>query len=122
LSPGQQTLCVDGLTSHGVAVHGCGSLYVTGGLDHDSRGQLGRKPGLKPGPRGLIQVVLPQPTFVRIDVLDLQGRVVAVIQQGMLPAGSTQRAWNVGAVRPGVYLARMRGDGVSATAKVVVTP
>jgi hypothetical protein len=74
---------------------------------------------------------LATPAHVRVDVLDLSGRVVALAWEGVLPAGSMYLAWNgtadeigrprgIGRVRSGVYLVRVRVEGAPAIVKRLV--
>jgi hypothetical protein len=60
-----------------------------------------------------IAFTLDQPTEVMMDVVDLQGRTVARIERGTLPAGSYQRQWPAGGqvVKSGMYLVRLRTPG-----------
>ncbi len=44
---------------------------------------------------------------VYIDVLDLQGRVVAEVFQGYVSSGATELSWQPKGVRSGIYLVRM---------------
>jgi DNA-binding beta-propeller fold protein YncE len=56
---------------------------------------------------------LPRDAQVRLSVLDLQGREIAVLADGILPAGRHQRTWNgrgPGAAA-GIYFARLQADG-----------
>jgi hypothetical protein len=53
---------------------------------------------------------LDQPSAVSMDVLDLQGRVVAHLERGTLPAGDYQRTWPAlgQSVPSGIYLVHLR--------------
>jgi len=61
---------------------------------------------------------LPAAAHTRVEIFDVQGRVVQVLVNGELPAGAGTFVWNLrdmqgGRVAPGVYLARARlGDTV----------
>ncbi len=56
---------------------------------------------------------MPRATQVRLSVLDLQGREVAVLAEGVVPAGRQERLWNTGsrAVPAGIYFVRLAVDG-----------
>jgi sugar lactone lactonase YvrE len=61
-----------------------------------------------------IEFALPRDTHVRLSVLDLQGREVALLADADLPAGRHHRAWDDAASRPapaGIYFVRMTAEG-----------
>lgn len=68
---------------------------------------------LAPNPaRGPVRAefALPQESHVRLSVIDLQGREVAVLADGTYPAGRHEVSWDSNAGRPpaaGVYFVRM---------------
>ena len=69
---------------------------------------------------------LAAPTDVRLEILDLQGRVVRTLADGTRPAG---RHGGVGRPRPqrcsgrrGLYFARIAGPGVNGTLRLVRAP
>lgn len=62
---------------------------------------------------------------VRLAIHDVAGRLVRVLEDGVRPAGTFGVAWDgrddAGArVAPGLYLARLSGDGAPSTARVIV--
>lgn len=64
---------------------------------------------------------LPHAGAVRIDVVDLQGRVVAVLDDGWREAGAHSVAWTTaGALPGGLYFLRASFEGASAVRKVTV--
>ena len=70
---------------------------------------------------------LPQAGHVALDVLDLQGRLVARVVDTTMPAGHQFVTWdrtcNDGSRAPaGVYLYRLRAGGAEARRKLVVLP
>jgi hypothetical protein len=74
--------------------------------------------------RGHVQVefALPREARVRVSVLDLQGREVALLADGVLPAGRYQRSWGDGAQhRPaaGIYFVRLAADGRTWVRRIV---
>ena len=61
------------------------------------------------GPVGT-EFALPRESHVRLSVIDLQGREVAVLADGTYPAGRHEASWNTNAGRPipaGVYFVRL---------------
>ncbi len=67
---------------------------------------------------------LPAPAAVRLDVLDVQGRLVRSLVRDELPAGAHAAAWDGrdghgSAVAAGVYYARLRLAGPAGTAELV---
>lgn len=82
---------------------------------------------LSPNPsRGPVQIgyALPREARVRLTVIDLQGREVAVLADGTMPAGRHAAAWNdtPGRAAPaGVYFVRLAADGRSWTRRLVRT-
>ena len=77
---------------------------------------------------GPIQVrfSLPHETAVRLAVYDLQGREVAVLADGVMPAGSHEQAWGArGAPAPtpaGIYFVRLTAAGQTWVRRVVRIP
>ncbi|GIV58631.1 MAG: hypothetical protein KatS3mg042_1544 [Rhodothermaceae bacterium] len=60
-----------------------------------------------------IPFVLDRPTRVALRVYDLLGREVAVLAEGLLPAGRHEAVWEAGALPAGLYLVRLQaGDTV----------
>jgi hypothetical protein len=62
---------------------------------------------------------------VRLEVFDLQGRSVSVLQAGMLEAGRYTRTWDGtdrggSAARTGMYIARFSGPDVNLTRKLLL--
>lgn len=68
----------------------------------------------------MIQYVVPHNSTVRITVLDLLGREVAVIADGERPAGVHQDAWDASSQPSGVYLCRLTSGGFSQTRKLLL--
>jgi hypothetical protein len=72
---------------------------------------------LAPNPaRGPVRTefALPTESHVRLSVIDLQGREVAVLADGTYPAGRHEAEWATNAGRPipaGVYFVRMVAGG-----------
>jgi DNA-binding beta-propeller fold protein YncE len=82
--------------------------------------------GPSPGPGPVrVRFFLPHEAHVRLSVFDLQGREIAVLAEGGVPAGRHERTWDVRAVRGGapvgMYFVRMAAAGQVWTRRVVVT-
>jgi hypothetical protein len=57
---------------------------------------------------------------VRIEVLDINGRLMAALNQDAQPAGEHRVMWNAGSLAPGNYFARLSvGGSVFQTLKLV---
>jgi hypothetical protein len=82
----------------------------------------------RPNPaRGAARFELDVPRAGRVDleVLDLQGRRVAVLEAGVLEAGRHARAWDLrdargGAAAAGVYLVRLRDANAQVVRRLAV--
>ncbi len=74
-----------------------------------------------------ITFALPHESRVRLSVLDVQGRELAVLVEGMKPAGRHSVAWrgetsSGGGVAAGLYFVRMRAAGREWTRRVALAP
>jgi hypothetical protein len=73
---------------------------------------------------GLVAFALPRASRVRVSVLDVQGREVAVLVEGEFEAGRHQVRWagaSSGQVGPGLYFVRLSVAGRSLVRRTVVT-
>lgn len=64
---------------------------------------------------------VPVASRVRLQVLDVAGRTVATLVDGVQDPGRHATRWAAGARAPGIYLVRMEAPGFSATRRMVVT-
>lgn len=82
--------------------------------------QISPNPSRGKSPR--IDFAMPSQANVKLSVLDIQGREVAVLVDGTLNAGRHQTVWNASSTQSGVYFIRyeVRG-GKTFTQRVVVT-
>ena len=55
-----------------------------------------------------------------MDVFDQQGRRVAEIVSGTMPAGRNTTVWNAKRVRAGVYVCRVAIDGAEGWADKII--
>lgn len=68
---------------------------------------------------------LASPARARLDVLDVQGRLVRTLADADLPAGVHTRTWDLAdasghRLAPGVYLARAQAGGATSVRRVVI--
>jgi hypothetical protein len=71
-----------------------------------------------------VSFALPAEAGVRLRVVDLQGRVVATLVDGVVPAGLHEARWDGtgpgGAARPGLYFVRLEAGGKQAVRSVIL--
>lgn len=103
----------------GGVVYGAASVAADPNPDH-SQAEL----NIYPNPSGkaaTATLVLGRPGHVRVVLLDVLGREVALLHDGLLRGGEHRIPLNVTTVPPGVYIVRgSAGDG-AATARWVIT-
>lgn len=58
--------------------------------------------------------------LVRLAVLDVLGREVAVLVDGVRPAGEQEASWDAARAAPGVYVLRLEADSAVLTRTVTV--
>jgi hypothetical protein len=72
-----------------------------------------------------VDLAVPRDSRVSLGLYDMQGRRVATLMEGLLPAGRHQAMWNGTAggrsAPAGIYFVRMQAPGVSLTRRLVVT-
>jgi hypothetical protein len=69
-----------------------------------------------------LRFVTTAPGPVTVDLLDLAGRRVRVLDESERPAGSHLLEFRRGNLRSGLYFVRLRSAGESTTGKLVLTP
>ena len=67
-----------------------------------------------------IEFSLGRPSEVTIDIYDLLGRAVAMLDLGRMSPGRHEVSWNAGDNPSGVYFYRLRVDGDSETRRMVL--
>lgn len=82
-------------------------------------------PRPNPAPREIrVSFDVPSEAPVRVTVLDLQGREVAVLSSGVHAAGPYLRTWDGGTgsgrARAGIYLIRLEAPGITLVRKAVL--
>ena len=78
---------------------------------------------LSPNPtagHSLVSFAIPRSTHVRLSLTDVQGRVVAVLADGMREPGRYTAALDASDLRTGMYFLRMQARGVNLTRRVTV--
>src|SRR5262249_14014655 len=117
---GDYELLLTGQRSDGTRFEGTASLSV-----HGSSGgaRNARIHGLRVVRAATTSVAiafsLAQPSETTVDILDLQGRLVARLEHGALPGGEVQSEWRpAGQVPAGVYLVRVRAEGSEAATRL----
>jgi len=68
----------------------------------------------------IIEFSLGGPSDVTIDIYDLLGRAVAMLDLGRMSPGRHEVSWNAGDNPSGVYFYRLRVDGASETRRMVL--
>jgi FlgD Ig-like domain len=75
-------------------------------------------PSPNPSPGAVaFRIALPHAAHVRVLVLDIQGRLVARIDQGTLAAGRYRIDWDGRGLAGGVYLTQLQVDGSMAATR-----
>jgi len=77
--------------------------------------------------RTVLTFGLPREGAVQLDLLDVQGRRIARLADGVLPAGEQSVVWDgrvagASAARSGVYFAVLRYEGQSIVRRLVLVP
>ena len=119
LSFGLHELALVGRTHTGALVTGTALLTVKGN-------ESALKPRLvqRRAASGASEVAvsLLEPAFVKLDVVDIQGRVVEKIEDSQRPAGTYSVTWpGSRSVRSGLYFMRARVAGAMGMTKLVVS-
>ena len=78
-----------------------------------------------PTPDGIVVgFTLPQSARVRLSVVDIQGRCVATLAEGVMDAGVHQAVWNgrseSGPVADGIYFVRYQAAGKNIMKRLVI--
>ena len=68
-----------------------------------------------------VPYTLAEASAVRLAVYNATGRRVALIAEGLVPAGEHEAVWEPGPAATGVYLVRLEAGGTVATRRLVVT-
>lgn len=69
------------------------------------------------------RITTPRILSARLDLLDATSRVVAILFKGVLAPGAHEIVWrDRNRMAAGVYVVRLRANGVALTRKVAITP
>jgi hypothetical protein len=91
------------------------------GLTHEMPGLLLEQNRPNPfNPSTTIDYQLPVREHVTLTMLDLQGRIVATLVDGVEDAGNRSARWDAEGVAGGVYLCRLQAGGTVVTRQVVL--
>ncbi len=71
-------------------------------------------------PETIIEYNLGQPMFIKLSIFDLQGREVAIIEQGRKSSGLHQSIWNASEFASGVYFYRLEANGLFINRKLTL--
>jgi uncharacterized repeat protein (TIGR02543 family) len=74
--------------------------------------------------RTTIPFAIPRDARVRLSIVDVQGREVAVLADGVRPAGRHDVSWDprAGATSPGVYFVRFEFPGQAIVRRITIAP
>jgi hypothetical protein len=67
-----------------------------------------------------LQLALPADERVRVTIIDIAGRRVATLAEGMLPAGDHRLRWDSASSTPGIYFARLEAGGLMISRRIVI--
>jgi hypothetical protein len=57
---------------------------------------------------------------VRLEIVDLSGRIVALLENGRQPMGEYTVSWNTGVLPAGMYIVKLTASGSVATEKITI--
>ena len=77
-------------------------------------------PGIDSQSSGQISYVLEQAGPVKIEIFDLLGRKVALLEKGYRETGTYRVPWNDRGLASGIYIIRIEAVGLTQTKKIVV--
>ncbi len=91
-----------------------------GGVAPNELGSVGPSPSV--GGPVRIEYSVAQRMVIRLSIVDLQGRRVAVLRSGVQPPGRYEAVWSPGKdVRSGIYFVRYETAGRSVSRRIAVT-
>jgi hypothetical protein len=95
--------------------------YVSGRRDAALRGVFLAAPVPNPSSQGAsVQFRLERPEYVRLSIVDVNGRAVRSLHEGMMPAGEHFTTWDGRDVSPGIYFVSLRTSAGIRTQRIVV--
>jgi len=69
----------------------------------------------------VVRFALPHDADVRLSVFDLQGREIAVLAEGVTPAGEHDARWSTAGARAGIYFVRFLVEGRKWSHRLALT-
>jgi hypothetical protein len=72
-------------------------------------------------PSTLVRYEVSTPSWIHLRVFDAQGRAVATLMRGQVPAGRHAVRWDAASRPSGVYFVELAGPGRSETRKIVLS-
>jgi hypothetical protein len=67
-----------------------------------------------------IEYALPEQASITLDIFDIQGRKVAALQEGVMPAGYHMSTWDAHDAPSGIYIVRLRAGEFAETRKITL--
>ena len=72
-------------------------------------------------PDGLIEFTLENSSHVRVEVVDVGGRMVATLADGVVAAGAHRYRWDGRGFPSGIYFYNVRGPDFLKSGKILVS-
>ena len=67
-----------------------------------------------------LQYTIARKSAVQLDILDVSGRIVSILQDGKLPSGQYNAVWQANKMPSGIYFVRMTSEEFSQTRKMIL--
>ena len=80
--------------------------------------------GAKPNPFNTstsIEFYIPEPGYVKLEIVDIAGHTVATLLDGDVASGSYISVWSAKDVSSGVYFVKLNWNGFTASQKLLLT-
>jgi hypothetical protein len=99
----------------------CRVSYISSVAGALTRPELKVFPNPSTGANIRFEVMVPADTRARLEILTLDGRLVAVLHDGSLPGGVRLILPGPSTIPPGLFIYRLVGQGVLAHGRLVIT-
>ena len=60
-----------------------------------------------------IKYILPEESKIKIEIVDVLGEVIKILEEGMKPAGNYELEWDAGNHGSGIYYAKLSAESIS---------